>query len=293
MKYLAKALNEIYAAMGEEITVQAIDKWVNNETLEGLAIQFDGKSAAPVVYPEEEWKEMTHDELAEMLMRRYRPMAKDIEPGSIINRDNILRNVRPRLVSNKNINEIERKGYVHAPFLDMEIIIYITLPEISTKDYLASTPLRKEMLQMFEVEEKEIIRQAIQNINTKSESVVEDMKKKLIKMGLPEKDASQISDWILIVTNTSGGYGAATILDRNTRTIIHEKLGEKVVILPSSVHEVIVLPYVTQPFQTEDEMIRDCKNMVEEVNATQVKERDRLTDSVYIMDKGLITLATD
>ena len=57
-----------------------------------------------------------------------------------------------------------------------------------------------------------------------------------------------------------------------------ELLGNDFFILPSSIHEMLILP---DDGQVDAEMLKD---MVKEVNATQVAPEERLTDDVYHYD---------
>ncbi len=57
-----------------------------------------------------------------------------------------------------------------------------------------------------------------------------------------------------------------------------EKLGGDFFVLPSSIHEILLVK------DDGNADFRDLKAMVEEVNATQVKPEERLTDSVYHYD---------
>lgn len=57
-----------------------------------------------------------------------------------------------------------------------------------------------------------------------------------------------------------------------------ERVGGDFFILPSSIHEVLIVPDNGQMG------LRDLEDMVKEVNATQVAPEDKLTDSVYHYD---------
>jgi len=66
-----------------------------------------------------------------------------------------------------------------------------------------------------------------------------------------------------------------------------EKLGGSFYILPSSVHEVILVPDNEEI--SKDNLVR----MVREVNATQVEEQEQLSDFVYYYNaktKGILRL---
>ena len=59
---------------------------------------------------------------------------------------------------------------------------------------------------------------------------------------------------------------------------IAEQVGSSYYILPSSIHETLVVPF------SDGMNVEDLKNMVHEVNSTQLSADEILSDSVYIYD---------
>lgn len=79
-----------------------------------------------------------------------------------------------------------------------------------------------------------------------------------------------------IITNAVGINGATSIIYKDAIRNFAEKLETDFYILPSSIHEVILVPY-------EDSISREeLKDMVNEVNCTQVPIEEVLSDRVYI-----------
>ena len=81
-----------------------------------------------------------------------------------------------------------------------------------------------------------------------------------------------------ILTNNSKVKGAVAMLDRDL--IKSLDLGNEVVILPSSIHEVIVMP----TSQIEPEQIKTLSNMVKEINSTVVELEEVLSNKAYIVN---------
>ena len=72
-------------------------------------------------------------------------------------------------------------------------------------------------------------------------------------------------------------YGASVILDHTKLRKIHHLLGSSFFIIPSSVHELLVL--------RESEGDRDSLNrIIREVNAAEVSPEERLADRVFLFD---------
>ena len=82
-----------------------------------------------------------------------------------------------------------------------------------------------------------------------------------------------------VLTNKRRTQGAVCILYEGILWECYKCIGEDYYILPSSVHEVILLA------DTGEEDIQLLKRMVREVNATQVLPEEVLSDSVYYFDR--------
>lgn len=80
---------------------------------------------------------------------------------------------------------------------------------------------------------------------------------------------------IMVMTNPDKTYGAATVLYPGVLRTIGEKFGSDFYIIPSSLHEVLLVKAYDK-FKA-DELIE----MVKTVNATEVEPEDLLSDNVY------------
>ena len=85
----------------------------------------------------------------------------------------------------------------------------------------------------------------------------------------------QLTNYMYVVTNRYRNLGAAVMLYPDVWKKAVEKIGGSFYILPSSIHEVILIPenYGIGKIQLEV--------MVEEINNTEVDEEEILSDSVY------------
>lgn len=73
-------------------------------------------------------------------------------------------------------------------------------------------------------------------------------------------------------------HGAGVLAYQDFMDQASERVGGDFFILPSSIHEVLIVP------DNGKMDLKDLENMVKEVNATQVAPADKLTDSVYHYD---------
>ena len=78
-----------------------------------------------------------------------------------------------------------------------------------------------------------------------------------------------------VLSNSLGQYGAGTLLNIPFMDSFLNRMEEDFYILPSSVHELILVP--VSAAVSEDRL----SQMVHEVNEKEVPEEDFLSDSVY------------
>ena len=81
------------------------------------------------------------------------------------------------------------------------------------------------------------------------------------------------------MTNTEADYGAVYMFDDELMTRIAERLDSNLFVLPSSIHELIILKEIknVEPM--------NLHLMVEEINKDVVRPEDKLSDEVYWYDR--------
>lgn len=92
------------------------------------------------------------------------------------------------------------------------------------------------------------------------------------------------SDNIYVLTNESSIDGASAILSDKAMEKAHAMVGEDFFILPSSRHEVLLVPRSTSL------SVRELTDMVVSVNRTAVEDKDLLSDHVYRYNSGSGTI---
>lgn len=95
-------------------------------------------------------------------------------------------------------------------------------------------------------------------------------------LGIEEEGGSGL----YVLGREDGQFGAAVLGYPEELKKAAQSLGEGYYILPSSVHEVIILP----DSKASDIKPEELQQMVSEINQTQVQENERLSNSVYHFD---------
>lgn len=119
---------------------------------------------------------------------------------------------------------------------------------------------------------------------------------------LPAEEPMNLSDFLgplfdLHVDETHGGFdlyvcsnktrmnGASVIFYPGYLEKAAEKLGGSFYILPSSIHEVLLLNDISRP-------AKDCQQIVQDINRSVVDPKDVLSDSIYFYDAERKTVCT-
>ena len=125
----------------------------------------------------------------------------------------------------------------------------------------------------------------------KCQSMREVMRDLMLHEGMPEDYADELIQMqgeqcpMWVVSNESRVDGAVAIASQETLKAAHEKLGEDFYVLPSSRHEILLVP------QSVVSDVEDLKKMVKEVNATEVSKIDKLSDNVYHFNGKHLSIA--
>ena len=195
-------------------------------------------------------------------------------------------------VSSAEKNADYLKNVPHTIMEDMAITYHLKMNV--DENGVASAVVAHDNLRVYGVSIEELHQAALENsekmfpvytfdLNERMrQSFIEDMKKDgmpddMIEMFLEDFPESG-DNAMTVVTNDVGVNGAAVIFYPEMMEKLAEMTGGDYFILPSSVHETIILP------DNGALTAKELEAMVTEINATQVEPWDRLTDEVYHYD---------
>lgn len=271
---------------GKEFKIVAANNFKNNGSKVGYALTSKIGNAAPIVYYEnisQYWESNAEIiEYLESVFERHKIGYVNIE--KCCTREYILSHVRPKLISSDNLEMVKKHGIVYEEFLDMLILYYIEIEEISDDEGFASATLKYAMLEQVGITIQELKEYADTNLKQDYQiKSLEDIISRSLGEDWKEEDTEdEMPMWV--VTNSKGMQGAATILSSEILTEVSKKFNsENFAIIPSSVHECIAV--------SEEKIDSGAlRRMVYEVNRTELQADDILTDSVYLYKNGKVTI---
>ncbi|MBQ9030778.1 MAG: hypothetical protein IJ106_04910 [Parasporobacterium sp.] len=173
----------------------------------------------------------------------------------------------------------------HLPFLDLSIVFYCTVTFCHERE-VYSSKITDRILTGWGKDVQDLYKIALNNtsrlLGTYLKEVKEVFREILDQTGLEEdpqiRTALDGEDRtpMFILSNRSRSYGAACILDQDLMRRLSEKLKDDLYIIPSSVHEVLLIPaHSGLSRQEADEMVRN-------VNRSILEPADLLSDHVYL-----------
>ena len=190
---------------------------------------------------------------------------------------------------NREMNQELLKKVPYRKFLDLAVIYYVTVDGLSEEGTAAFTVSDGNM-QAWRKDENALYQMAFSNMRLDGEEVFEDMEK-IIQSIVPE----EIPDLAVgiprfrsyVLTNHKKVFGATELLDEVTLKKIGDKLGSDYMVLPSSLHESIIIP--------ADGKIsyQELADIVTDINRNMVPIVERLSDHVYLYgrEEGVLKIA--
>ena len=162
----------------------------------------------------------------------------------------------------------------HTDFEDLSMVYRIRVPV--GEDSFGSVLISNSMLERFGVDKEQLHQDALENAPQIRPATVRSMGSVLGMLGAPPGEDSTL----LVLTTEDMFKGAAALFYPDMMQSCSRMLKQDYFILPSSVHEVLLLP--------DNGAMRaaELQQMVSEINRTVVDPSEQLTDSVYHYDAG-------
>ena len=270
------------AGEGGNITINHVIK-NNGCEMDGLVIMEKGKDIAPTIYLDSFYELYTNGENIKNIIRQIE-LIYEQNKNNVTFDVNILKHfdtIKDKIVYkvvNYRSNEKLLEQVPHKRILDLAVVFYCLLDNEYGRS--ATALIYNNNLKNWNVTIDDVYKAALKNTPDLLHSKISSMAALFEKCGVNvDGEEVDLKDYVpsdmYVLTNESKLNGAACILYENVLYDFAQKLGADLYILPSSVHEVILLPKLSM-FE-KDELV----NMVREVNTEGVAAEEVLSDHVY------------
>ena len=264
-EFMNAMLCEIRGQIGVEVRTELYTVTKNNGTRRtGILFKQTDSNLAPTIYLEEFYQKYLQGQqvpdLADSICNIYQEIRvkKTCNCQNLFDFENVKEHIVYKLIR-RDANEELLKKIPYEPFLDLAVVYYIQID--NTRFGSAAIQIRNEHLRYWRVEKEEIRRLAEKNTPR-----------------IYPVQIQQIVRFMYVATNEQCSLGAAVMRYPNLCEKVRGMIGEDFYILPSSIHEVILVP---ESFGLEPDRMAE---MVKEINQTGVAPEEVLSDSVYYFD---------
>lgn len=271
---------QLFLGNSYEVMIKEVVK-NNGIVLTGILAKNDSSNIFPTIYINQYFDdEMTVDEIEYLAMKLSKKLVMDDSIDLDIIDDFTNYEMAKSRIAFKLINAEKNKELLldipHRRFHNLAVCYYYLAKEDADRGS-AFVLIRDNHIKMWGVEEKDLYNIAYKNtIELLSFSCVDimDMVRNLSGIRLYE----DIKVNMYVLTGKSKLNGAAAMLYNEYMKEVSEMIGGSFYILPSSIHEIIILS--EEYVQSEKELLY----MVSQINRTEVEDELVLADSVYYYD---------
>lgn len=281
-KFVESVIGRIEDQMKQEgFCIKYHAKVDNNVVKHGIEVFKEKRESkfqiGAIIYFEKVWLEISDDAIIQKLLDAVK-QTPDFNLQQLMDREYILKNVYPMIQKIENLDRYQDLDLFYS-IHDCFIILYYIPVENHESVCFAHAKVQKQILGTLNIQEEDLVKSAFENI--KKSLQIQSMQECMEEMfSIELEDERPVP--LMIVSNREKYFGASAILLPEVYDKLSKKLGEKFIIIPSSIHECLVTEY-----QDDLEMLVD---MVKEVNETQVAPEDQLSDHIYLCTKEGVSL---
>lgn len=267
----------------------------NNTAKKGITIKFDNIALAPTIYPDSYYQDWQDGRSMSDIVSGIRSELIKTVPGlshfnvGSINRDSAVNHLYAAVVGHEN-NKEWLKNIPHERIADLAVFAKWKFDN-ADRDSMVAAKVTEPLLAHLQLTKEEALKIAKTNTarSAQFESMDTIMKNIMMDNGMDKELADMMlsdqSTPLSVLKNESGIDGAALIACPEVLKAVQKEIGEDFYILPSSIHEVLVLP------KSFNDDVEDLKQMVSSVNEAEVPPEDRLSDNVYEFDGHSLKIA--
>lgn len=255
----------------------------NGKERKGITVSEKGIHISPTIYLEEYFQQFQEGKPIEKVVEKILQLYEEVkcshpcEESLLQNYEELKGKFACKLI-HRGKNEKLLNDIPYVPWMDLAIVVFVLL-EVSPYG-TATVLVRKEHLEIWGLTEAQLFDEAKKNTPILLPYQFCPMRKLLREIcPYAVDEGEEEEESLYVLSNKLRSFGAASMLYEGILEKVGQKLGENYYILPSSIHEVIVVPESKSPVK------QDLEEMVREINETQVEEEEVLSDRVYYFSR--------
>lgn len=292
--FYLELVSKMTVKLGPEEEIQLDTNVIKNNGVvrKAVTIGKNGSSVRPTIYLENYYAKykdgLPMDIIIDKIIEIYHGAIKEAGE-SVVDFVKDWERVKDKIVFylvSKERNKGNLDKHIYEDFCDLAAItvVHVTSGE---KD-IGSLHVTPEMLKCWGVSKAEVLEKA--HVNTERLFPAECFSiTKMIMSMLGEEVAEVIGRTpcpvdLSILSNKTGVMGATVIMYEDFMKGIYQELQGKFIILPSSIHEVVIIPW------EEGIDLENQRKMVSQINSEHIRDDEILSDNVYLYDGEKVVL---
>ncbi|MDD4112525.1 MAG: DUF5688 family protein [Herbinix sp.] len=311
IKFCEQTKTTVQEILGDEFSADLVNvNKLNGIVLKSLTIYKKNQTSIPNIYLESYFKDYqegkTIDLIAQDIITFYYQCnnRKDLSCDYVMNFTLVEDKVVYKLINyDKNKKLLEKMP--HFKWMDLAIIFLVIVQK--DEECTGTIMVNDDIFQKWDININALYEHAKRNtflLYGCNIRTMEKVLKSLIKNSFSTNIGSDTSDLdtmmeilysenvslsnneskMYVLTNKIGINGATCLLYKDELNNFSKKIGSSFYILPSSIHELILVPSI-KPIPKEELL-----KMVKEVNETEVPKEEILSDNVYYYDSDICQL---
>ena len=287
-EYKEKLIEAIKDRLGEQVSIEDVPCIKNNEAKrDGFVIRSE-RMANPIFYIDAFYTRFcSGEDINEQIEMMFNILSNEnVEVEKMANKllqgtwEEIKANVGVEVI-NHNWNKTKLEDVPHARLLNLAIVFRVLFDDNS------SSIITNAMMKRWKITETELMQAAFNNLRETKFNI-----KKVADVLGPEVKEELTSDELeecplYVMSNESQVFGASGLVRKDLLKEFVHKIGKDVFVLPSSIHEILLVP------ATDDVDVTYLKSMVKCVNESSVNKAEWLSENVYYFgrDKAELEMA--
>ncbi len=293
-----EVIQDILEICGNEFVVEKRDVVKNNGVgMSGISITGPGETVFPTIYLEtlfDEYRKgkMNVKEAVNEILRIYarEKTGNSVDMCYLTEFDRVRDKLIFRLI-NAEKNEELLQDVPHRRFLDLAVIYTVYIDDVF--DTAGNVTVRNDLMEKWGVDEEELYILAVKNTPRIKMPVIKElgeMIRELVDMGEYAASGEDITGEgrmkMYVITNRDRYYGDSIILYPGLLNGIRDTLNTDFFLLPSSVHEFIIVPDYGEIGKNE------LSDLVKSVNESSVEAEDFLSDNIYLYKNSILDICS-
>lgn len=294
-KFLEEIKQAVRSIAGEDYRIELVDMEKNNNMVyTGMVIGNRTETISPTIQLETFYEAYLHgvpiQKIAEDIfdwVQQDHNTRPDI-PTDFYHFEKFREKIIFRLVNTEKNRELLKKMPSVPVYENLSLIFVIILQ--NDEDGVKTVRISNQLMKTWNVEADELYRIALENTPRLLPASFDNIAQVFAGMQLcSAKDHGAVMDGtgeetpeelpMYVLSNHERINGAAAIAYPGVLEDIADRLDTNLIILPSSIHEVIIMP------ETMESDFHVLNAMVREINQTELKEEEILSDTAYYYDR--------